>query len=185
MTTPAQSVPDFIAGFGPQQGDMAVLWSDAAAFFQQRVVFRASQTTTATTLPSTGVVTQILYDNIIEDPHAGWNAGTKYWVCPAGCQGWYQVTTTLYVTGSGGPAQEIVCTYVQTPNGTGNPVNGIPLVLTVIPASPSGGEATAYVYLNAGDSVGGAGAVFNSSLNLTTDLVAGQNSTIEVIWISS
>ena len=55
MTTPAPSVPSFLAGFGPQQSDMQSLWVNPAAFFQQKVVFRATQTTTATTLPSMAV----------------------------------------------------------------------------------------------------------------------------------
>ena len=84
MTTPAPSVPSFLAGFGPQQSDMQSLWVSPAAFFQQKVVFRATQATTATTLPSAGTTTAIAYDNIIEDPYSGWDATNKNWAAPAG-----------------------------------------------------------------------------------------------------
>ena len=181
MTTPAPSVPNFIAGFGPQQSDMQSLWVNAAAFFQQRVIFRATQTTSATTLPSSGAITSVVPDNIIEDPYSGWSASGHHWIAPIA--GWYQVTVAVWITAPGA-TQTILNVYVFTPKGTTNPTNGEPLVSVVMPNGTAGAEATWYCYFGVGDSVIGAAAIKNSSSNVTTSLTAGENSSIEVVWIA-
>ena len=183
MTTPAPSVPDFIAGFGPQQSDLQSLWVSPAAFFQQKVVFRATQATTATTLPSAGTTTAIAYDNIIEDPYSGWDAGESNWSPPAGYSGWYLITVTVWVTAPG--ATQVVLVPHIAGSAAGNAVNGYPLACVVLPNGASGAESFWYCYLEGGsDAIAGAAAVLNSSSNVTTDLTAGQNSSIEIIWIS-
>jgi hypothetical protein len=184
MTTPAPSVPDFLAGFGPQQSDMESLWVTAAAFFQQKVVFRATETVTATTLPSAGTTTAIGFDNIIEDPYSGWSATNENWTPPLGYSGWYLVTLTVWVTAPG--ATETVLVPHLAGAAAGNAVDGYPLTCIVLPNGASGAEAYWYVYLVGGsDAIAGAAAILNSSSSVTTDLTAGQNSSMEIIWISS
>ena len=69
MTTwPAPSVPVFPAGYGPTQTDLDNWWYNVAGFLQTGVVFRASQTTTATSLPDSGAATTIGFDDVLEDP---------------------------------------------------------------------------------------------------------------------
>lgn len=183
MTTPAPSVPDFIAGFGPQQSDLQSLWVSPAAFFQQKVVFRATQTTTATTISSSGATAYIEYDNIIEDPYSGWDATNKNWAAPAGYSGWYLVTVTVWVTAPG--ATGVVLAPHVTGSAASNAASGYPLACICLPDDAAGAESYWYVYLaGASDAVGGGAAIYNASANVTTDLTAGQNSSIEIIWIS-
>lgn len=184
MTTPSPSIPDFLSGFGPQQPDWQSQWVNAAAFFQQRVVFRATQTTTATTLPSSGAVTVIAYDNIIEDTYGGWNSGSHLWTPPVVGSGWYQVTVTVFVTAPGATGVYL-SPYVQAAAAL-DPYRSTPLVSCVIPNAPGGAEGTWYVYLAGGlDTVSGAGSVQNSAGNVTCNLTAGQQSSMEIVWIGS
>ena len=176
MTTP--SVPVFLAGYGPQQADMQTLWTGPATFFETRVVFRASQTTSASTLSSSGAYGVIGFDNIIEDPYSGWDNTHKQWIAPAGYSGLYLATLTVWV---GTAANNVILAV----NIAGTP--------QVEPATTSnllgtGGSAVCanYAYLVGGqDKLWGTAAVLNSSANVSTDLTAGQNSTFEIIWISS
>lgn len=186
MTTPLPSVPVFLAGFGPQQSDWQSLWVNALAFFQQKVVFRATQATSATTLPSSGGVTTIAYDNIIEDPYAGWNATTHEWLAPAGLSGWYQVTVTVWLAAPG--ALQIVLSPYVGGSAAYNANTGKALAGSVVASSSPGGaaEGTWLLWLTGGqDAVWGAGAIANSGANHATSTTAGQNSSIEVIWLGS
>ena len=45
------AVPVFNAGYGPQAADFNTWWYQTASFLQYGVVLRATQTTTATSLP--------------------------------------------------------------------------------------------------------------------------------------
>lgn len=185
MTTPAPSIPDFIAGFGPQQPDFQNLWVNALAFFQQRVIFRATQTTTATTLPSSGAVTTIAYDNILEDPYGGWSASTHKWTAPAGLSGWYQVTVTVWVAPPA--ALQVVLSPYVGGSAAYNPNSGVELAGVTVPTAIAAGvEGTWALWLTGGqDATWGAGAIANSSSNVLTSLTAGQNSSIEIVWLGS
>jgi hypothetical protein len=184
MTTPSPSVPDFLAGFGLQQSDLQSLWVNAAAFFQQRVIFRATQTTTATTLPSSGAVTTIAYDNIIEDPYGGWSASTHKWTAPAGYSGWYQVTVTVWAATPG--AINTVLSPFAGGSAAYNPNSGVPLAGVPIPNSPAGVEGSWYLWLTGGqDATWGAGAILNSGSNVLTNLTAGEQSSLEITWLGS
>jgi hypothetical protein len=153
-----------------------------AAFFQNRVVFRAVQQTTATTLPSSGAITTIAYDDILEDPYSGWNATTHEWLAPV--SGWYQVTTTVYVAAPG--SLEIALYSYIGGSVSSNAYSGIPLTSTCMPSStPGAAEGIFWVYLIGGtDSVWGAAAIKNASASHATDLTAGQQSSMEIIWKS-
>jgi hypothetical protein len=178
VTTPAQGVPDFIAGYGPQQSDMTSLWSDAAAFFQQRVVLRVSQTTTATTLPSSGATTTIAFDNVIEDPYGGWSASTHKWTPPAGGTGWYLATLTVRVVAAAANGWDLAA-IVATP------VASYPVAEAAIGSgSGSGVAGSAYVYLvGSQDDVFGQAYTAAATASLATSLTAGQQSTLEVCWV--
>lgn len=176
MTTP--SVPDFLAGYAPQQPDFQSLWVNPATFFRARVVFRASQTTTATTLSSSGNYSTIIFDNIIEDPYSGWSNTLHHWVAPAGYSGTYLATFQVYV----GTAVAVNTILAIEIGGT----NQIEPATATACAGTTGVVCMNYQYLVGGqDGLWGTAAVLNSGVNVSTDLTNGQNSTFEIIWISS
>lgn len=170
----APVVPVFAAGSGPTETVMDSLWYQTASFLQNGVVLRVSQTTTATTLPDTGAVTTIGYDNVIEDPYSGWDSGTYLWTPPAGYSAWYQVTLTIRMAGLAAltdlrPALAGTWTYN----------------LTTLQSQDGGACATFIVYLVGGqDTVGGACQLLNSGANKSTSLTSGQQSAMEIVFIS-
>jgi hypothetical protein len=175
-TWPPPFVPAFPAGYGPQASDFATWWYQNAAFLQNRVVFRASQTTTATTLPDSQAITTIGYDNVLEDPYSGWDPGTFLWTPPAGYSGWYQVTMTIR-TG----------TLAGLVNLRASLAGSYTYQLTCLQGSSTDGgvSATYGVYLTGGqDNAGAAGQLLNSGANVDTSLVSGQESTLEICWLS-
>jgi hypothetical protein len=175
-TFPPPFVPVFPAGYGPQATDFGTWWANNAGFLQNRVVFRASQTTTATSLPDSGAVTTIGYDNVLEDPYSGWDSGTFLWTPPAGYSGWYQVTMTIRTVA----LSALV-------NLRASLAGSYTYQLTCLQGSSTDGgvSATYGVYLTGGqDSAGAAGQLLNSGSNVNTSLTAGQNSTLEICWLS-
>jgi hypothetical protein len=173
----APAVPVFAAGTTPTEAVMDSLWYQFAAFAQNGVVLRVSQTTTATTLPDTAAVTTIAYDNVIEDPYSGWNASTHLWTPPAGYDGWYQATITIRTVTLASlvdlrPALAGTYTYnLTTVQGNSNAGAGV--------------CATMIVYLVGGqDTLGAACQLINSGVNVNTSLTAGQQSTLEIVWRS-
>ena len=175
----APFVPVFNAGATLQASDFNTLWFQNASFFQNRIVFRARQATTATTLPSTSVITAIGFDAIDEDPYSGWNAGTFTWIPPVGYSGIYQVTMTVRTAA---PANLVdIGTYFKIAGATygigdaqGQSVTG------------AGVSSTFTFYLIGGqDGIQGNAAIFNSGANVLTSLTAGQQSTMEIIWVGS
>lgn len=178
MTTwPAPSVPVFPAGYGPTQTDLDNWWYNVAGFLQQGVVFRASQTSAATSLPDSGASTLIHFDTVAEDPYSGWDDSTYLWTPPAGYSGWYQATLLVRTAEVGADVDLrplLAGTYGQalaTAQGT-----------TGFGAGVSGTYA---VYLVGGqDTIGGACELLNSSANVDTSTTAGQVSTFELVWLS-
>jgi hypothetical protein len=171
------SVPAFPAGYGPTQLDFDNWWYQTAAFLQNRVVFRATQTTTATSLPDSGASTLIHFDDVLEDPYSGWDSGTWMWTPPAGYSGWYQATLLVRTVAVGADVDLrpiLAGTYGQalaTAQGT-----------TAFGAGVSG---TFTVYLVGGqDTIGGACELLNSGSAVNTSLTAGQQSALELVWIS-
>ena len=172
------AVPQFLAGYGPQQGDMLALWTDAARFYQNRVIYRVSQTQTATTM-SGGGYANIKFDTMLEDPYRAWNSG-YYFVAPF--EGWYQVTTTITTAAPGVAQCALFITIISS--AAGNPTAGIGITVTNLPAAGGQGEAVWAVYLSAGNTVEVQAAVTGVA-SVNTNLSAGQQSSMEVMWISS
>jgi hypothetical protein len=173
------SVPGFPAGFGPQATDFGTWVFRNFAFFQNGVVLRASQATTATTLPDTAVSTKIAYDSILEDPYSGWNASTHLWTPPAGYSGWYQVTVTIRTA-------TLADLVNLQPALAGTWTYGLGILQAQGAGTPGGGASGTFtVYLTGGqDTVGGACGLYNSGSNVSTSLTAGQQSALEIVWVS-
>lgn len=178
MTTwPAPSVPVFSAGYGPSQADFDNWWYNVAGFLQNRVVFRATQTTTATSLPDSGASTVIHFDDVLEDPYSGWDGSTYMWTPPAGYSGWYQVTLlvrTAEVAANVNLRPILAGTYGQA-------------LATAMGADTSGAgvSGTFTVYLVGGqDTIGGACELLNSGSAVNTSLTSGQRSALELVWLS-
>jgi hypothetical protein len=170
------AVPSFPAGYGPQALDFYNWWYQTAGFLQTRVVLRASQTVSATSLPDSGAATTIEFDTIAEDPYSGWDSGTFLWTPPAGYSGWYQATLcvrTATVAGDVDVRALLAGTY------------NINLSTVMGSTSGAGVEGTFPVYLVGGqDTIGGAAELLNSGAAVNTNLTAGQQSTFELVWIS-
>jgi hypothetical protein len=186
VTTPSPGVPDFIAGYGPQQSDFQSWWVNSAAFFQQRVIFRALQSTTATTLPDSGDAVNIEFDDVLEDPYSGWDSVHHTWTPPAGYSGWYLVTLTVIMAAAPSASSITLSTYVEQNGG----VILFPLASTVLAggsgAATCGNGGAQYVYLTGGqDIVAGKAAIQNAAAGLDTSVTAGQQPAIEIVWISS
>jgi hypothetical protein len=182
MTTPTPGIPNFEAGYGPQKTDMQSLWVNPLAFFQQRTVFRATQSTTTTTLPSSGAITTIGFDTIIEDPYGGWNATNHWWLAPF--SGWYQVTLTVWVA-SAGATEVVLQPNIQCTGAAGNLAQGVALAAVPLPsAAPGAAECTWYPFMVGGlDYVYGAASIQNSSSSIATDNTSGDQPSMEIIWI--
>jgi hypothetical protein len=170
-------VPQFLAGFGPQQGDMQALWTDPARFYQQRVMYRVAQTKAATTIGSG--YGAIKFDTMLEDPWEAWNSGF-FFVAPF--NGWYQVNGTVW-TASPGVTQCALFLTISS-SAAGNPTAGIGITVTNLPAAGGAGEIVWAVYLSAGNTVALDAAITGIG-SVSTNINAGQQSTMEVIWISS
>lgn len=170
------SVPVFPAGFGPEATDFGTWIYQTFAFLQTRVVFRASQTTTATSLPDSGAATTIHFDTVAEDPYSGWDDSTYLWTPPAGYSGWYQATLCVR-TADVGTDVDLRALLAGTYDYS----------LSTVMTAPTGGgvEGTFIVYLVGGqDTIGGAAELLFSGSAVDTSLTAGQQSTFELIWVS-
>lgn len=184
--TPDFQVPYFPAGYGPQQADFTTWWAATAAFMQQRVVFRATQATTTTTLPSARALETIIYDTVLEDPYDGYNASTGKWTAPVAGSGLYCVTARTFVQAP--PALGTVLQqWLGTPDGEPISLQDVPMAECVIPEAPGGVCGSAYTFLTGGqDYVYIAASVSNlGSGNVTTSNTGGQRSDVQVTWIQS
>jgi hypothetical protein len=180
MAAPSPSVPDFIAGYGPQQSDMYSLWTGPATFFQNRMALRVSQTSGTTTLPSSGALTTIQFDTVLEDPYGGWSATHHWWTPPAGLYGWFQVTLTVWAVPT---ALNVV---LELGTLLSNVIPSLALCDIVANNGVSGATGTYWVYMSGGqDNVAGQARVLNASANVPTNLTAGENSTMEIMWLAT
>jgi len=169
--------PVFNAGYGPYASDFNTWIYQTFSFFQNKVVLRVSQTTTATSLPDSGAVTTIAYDTVLEDPYSGWNASTHLWTPPSGYSGWYQATITIRTV----TLSNLV---MLRPVFAGT----YSYALTTVQGNSNAGagvSATFTVYLVGGqDTLGAACSLLNSGSAVNTSLTAGQESTLEIIYLS-
>jgi hypothetical protein len=177
MTTP--SVPDFIAGYAPQQSDFETLWTGPSTFFLDRVIARMQQQSSSTTLPDSEAVTKILFDTVLEDPYDGWSASNHWWEAPAGYSGWYHVTYTLGVTGITND-DVILVLQLETTSATYSNIIDMPC------AGTSSASVAMYVYLVGGqDTVSAWAYVINATANVTTSETNGLYPSLEIVWVSS
>ena len=174
---PPLIVPSPQAGTQPQQADIATLWVNVASFLQNKIVFRADQETTATTLPSSGAQTKVALDTVLEDPYSGWDAVNHNWGPPSGYSGWYEVSMTLRTAA--------IANLVELRLILGGT---FPFGLTSVQGASSGNpgvSATWSVYLVGGqDTVNMTASMLNSAANVSTSLTAGQRSSMEICWLS-
>jgi hypothetical protein len=171
----APSLPDYAAGAGPQQGDMNVAATSPLGFFQQRVVFRAAQLGTTTTLPAGLGLTRVTiqYDTVLEDPYQGWNPNTFAWQAPY--TGFYEVTSSVSVTGVL-DANLFINTLVPAQAGL---TAGL-----IMPAGTGTAGGSFYCYLVGGqDSVSIQGAIVSPGSSVPT--VNNPPSTLEITWVAS
>lgn len=178
---PAPAIPFFPAGFAPAQSDLNAWFHDPFAFLETRAVFRARQTVTPQALPSSGVATTLQFDTIDEDPLGGWVPAAFAWGPPSGFSGWYQVTVTLFTAAlAAGNVIRPGITAPGAPSTNGALATGYP------GAAVAGVEGSYWVYLIGGqDTVQANGTLLNASSNVNTDITFGQQSSMEICWLSS
>jgi hypothetical protein len=171
------TVPAFPAGYQPTQADFTGWWVTNLGFFQQKPVFRARQATAATLLPPGGTVETIAIDTVDEDPAGGWDPVGHAWTPPDGYSGWYQVTITVYI-------QTLASGDAVRPMLGGTWAYDLATVQGPT-AHAAGAEGQFTVYLIGGhDTVQAAAALLNASTGVSTSTTAGQQSSIEILWIS-
>lgn len=173
---PGPVIPFFPAGYKSSLSDWHAWWYLNALFFQTRVVFRARQLVTPTTITNDGNPHLIGYDTVDEDPWGGWDAGAFAWTPKL--NGWYQATIapcTAALPSGTMLAPSIAGTYAQRLASTQGPI-----------AETAGAEGRIEVYLIGGAStVQGAAAVLNAASSVNTLIVPGQCSTIEIMYLGS
>lgn len=173
---PAPTVPFFQAGSQPAGPDFYAWWYLNAAFFQQRSVFRAIQNSTTTPIANDGLPHTIQYDDVLEDQWGGWDAVNFRW--KPKISGQYQITVTAFMqpmTSQSMLIPSIGGTY--TPRGA---------VVSACNAHNGGAEGTWTVYLVGGQStVSGAATQLNGTGTVNTADTAGQQSSIEIVWLSN
>lgn len=174
--TASPSLPAFVAGSGLQQGDMSTLVSAPLTFIQERVMFRAAQTFTTTTLPSgsRGALTTIAYDTVYEDPYQGWDPVRFRWTAPI--TGWYHCTAQA-ASGGGGATTDTFFVTIGEFSGGSQATAGLPTNV-----GNANNCASRYLLM-----IGGVDFVFvqasiSSAGSTTTSSVLP--STFEITWVA-
>lgn len=171
----APSLPAYIAGFGPDQGDMNTVFTSPLAFWQQRTVFRAAQLTTTTGLAPSGSITTIGYDTILEDPYQGWSTLTQSWTAPY--TGWYHVTASV---STGAASADTLLTLEIDPPAQNAGAQGC----LVLPTTGGIIQGELYCLLVGGqDTVNVQAFVTNAGGTVSTTNSPG--STVEIMWVAS
>lgn len=174
---PAPVTPFFPAGYDASGPDFYGWWYLQAQFFQQKSVLRVRQTITANTIANDGLPHTVQFDTVDEDPWQGWSSGSWSWTPKV--SGQYQITLTTWTAGLSTGAM-----LVPAPGGTYGPRGAV--------ASPAGSgrnagaEGTWTVYLAAGQAtVTGTATLLNASASVSTSIVAGQLSSMDIVWLSN
>ena len=181
--SPAPGIPQFTAGYGPQQPDFTAWWTNAAAFFQSKVVFRGIQGSTTTSVPGAGGTVVIGIDTVLEDPYGGWSASGTAWTAPV--SGWYQATLTIQ--GAAGSNSVTLRPAISAGKYQQVEIKTLSLADVPVPNSAAGGaEGTFTAYLVAGqDAIQALASVQGAGGGFTTGDTTGQQSSLEIMWVSS
>lgn len=176
MTAPTvPAVPSIPAGYGPVQADLTAWITTPFSFLASPTVFRAQlqggQALTASTL------TLLQLDTVLEDPWSGWNSGTWTWTCPAGCQGWYEVT--LELTCGNMAAVQVLLQPNLWVNGSRY---SAPAAGWAVNGHDAGSCGSVPLPLQAGDNIQAWGYASNST---STPATAGQYPSMEIAWLST
>jgi hypothetical protein len=103
-------IPVFPAGYGPLVADFTTWITNPFTFLATKVMFRAALEGGQTLASGENL---IAYDTILEDPYGGWSATTtgsqpaNSWLCPAGCNGWFEVTLTAFTANPGNSTTDL------------------------------------------------------------------------------
>lgn len=174
MTGSAPVVPVFPAGYEPVPADFNTWIQTPFASLTSRVVFRAAKTTAQSL--TAGVNAAVAFDNIIEDPYSGWNAGSSTWTPPAAWSGTYIVKVGVFSAAVSGARLVASIGLNGTSLYTLSSIwtnNGV----------PNGACGDAPVQLVGGQDQVAAYALCSSAVAL--DTTAGQQSTMEITWYSN
>jgi hypothetical protein len=115
MPATVPAVPEFTAGYGPLPADMDSWIQTPLSFCTVKTMFRGALQAAQNWTAATATLVQIgsTAGDILEDPFSGWSAtatGSQpaySWLCPQGCDGWYEITLTGYTTSPGNTTTNI------------------------------------------------------------------------------
>lgn len=175
---PLPVTPFFPAGYSPAQADLDNWFHDPFAFLEQRVVARVRQATTPQSIPASGAATIIEFDTVDEDLLGGWVPAAWAWEPPSGFSGLYAVNVTLYTAALA--AGNIIRPGVTAPGAPG-------VVAGCYPgAAVAGVQGSFWTYCIGGqDTIQATASLVNAGSNVNTDVTFGQQSSMEITWLSS
>lgn len=174
---PAPNPPNISAAVGtkPQAADFYGWWYLNSLFFQQKVVFRGRQLTTTSSIAADGNPHNIGIDTVDEDPWSGWNAGTVSW--SPKIDGWYQITVCAFMAA--------LSAGVMLVPEVGGSFSQRLRVLASATAHTAGAEGQYLAYLRTTSTVKAQAALLNAGAAISTSNTAGQNSSLEIVWLGS
>lgn len=177
--------PPAVPVFYPGVGSTAQLNTmvQAFTFLLAKVAFRARRTTSGS--PTKNAHTDVPWTTIDEDNYGGWAAGqpTRY-TCQA--PGWYLVSGTLSLTGTGaGGTVLIPACAVNGASQTGQGSNGWEGAEVFIPTGgPLGASGIWEVYCNVGDYIElDCWYSGEPAANLSWNTASDAQTRIEIVWM--
>lgn len=173
-------IPAGLAVHGNQlTADLNQLITQPISFLATGVFARMRQTTPAQSLTS-GAENVLAYDTVDEDPYAGWNAASNWWMPPAGCSGWYLVVVAC---SAASPPSDAILRPVILLNGTPQYALEGPGAPGSSPLSASG---SALIYMLGGSDYVQGGAFWQSGSGaISTSIAAGDQPLLQVSWESN
>lgn len=157
--------------------------AQALTFLEAKVVFRARRAATGTVTKNS--FTTVPWDTIDEDGYGGWAAASPT-VYTVQAPGWYSVTGTTSITGTGATGTVIVPTFaIDGTSPTGQGSSGWEGPAVFIPASgPQAAGGYWEGYCNIGDQI--SLAIYLSgepAANFAWQTAAGQQTRMEIVWM--
>lgn len=176
------AIPVFHAGQNPVAQLNAM--SQAVSFLEAKVAFRARRAGGGAL--TEGAFNIVTWDVVDEDPYGGWAAGAPT-VYTVQAPGWYGVTGTACITGTGAGGTVLIPAFaINGGSQTGQGGSGWEGPEIFIPVTAPVQAASGYWegYCNAGDQISLAAYLSTEpTTTLTWQTAAGQQPRIEIVWM--
>jgi hypothetical protein len=174
----AGSKPHGTAGLGDSFANLTTQITNSFGFVTAKPVFRGTQTSGAQTTVTSALV-PIHLNNILEDPYSGWDAVNNRWMPPVGLSGWFLAVGNVFTVSPG--ATKVVGALGT--NGPGATFYGSETANPSV-AHTCGGPCMAVAFLTGGANFWQLQA-YTTGTGIATSVTVGQNSHMEIVWISN